>query len=77
MTTYKRVKVSTLRKRHLTYCLDCQNFKEVKTISPTRPDGYQPNSYTLSRECLLNPNGELDEHWYHNGAGCPHFKGQG
>ncbi len=74
MTIYRRVKASTLIKRHLPYCGNCQEKKETKTTYPIRPDGYQPKSYSLSSECLCNENGTLDQYWYHSGAGCPNFK---
>ena len=62
MTQYRKVKASTLKKRHLPYCDNCQ-----KLLTEQHANGY-------SRICQDRETNEtLAKYFYMYGAGCPNF----
>jgi len=63
MTEYKKVKVTTLKKRHLPCCGNCSKwFMEHK-------DG----TYSYTPQCEDDIKDKEPEIWQHYGAGCPNF----
>ena len=63
MTTYKKVKASTLRNSHLPFCRHCLKWYLE----------HKEGTYSYTPQCKDGIKNDKPEIWQHYGAGCPNF----